>query len=246
MPRTWKLFEPCTVEEYKLALLETRRRISSVQLRMLQTQYAAPDKTVTAPQLAHAVGYSSHPPVNSQYGRLGRLIAEVVGRSPTAEWGYGNWWAVLSDGIGENSAGFQWVMHPQLVQALEELRWVEPDSVPLTEEIAEADISTFIEGAVRQVWVNTYERSQEARQACIDHYGAQCYACSFNFAEVYGSDGEGFIHVHHERPLSEIGETYRVDPITDLKPVCPNCHAMIHQRNPARSVSEVKNMLLKH
>ena len=31
--------------------------------------------------------------------------------------------------------------------------------------------------------------------------------------------GEGFIHVHHIKPVSEIGETYQVDPIDDLIPV---------------------------
>ncbi len=35
--------------------------------------------------------------------------------------------------------------------------------------------------------------------------------------------GEGFIHVHHLKPLSEVGYEYRVDPIRDLRPVCPNC-----------------------
>jgi 5-methylcytosine-specific restriction protein A len=36
---------------------------------------------------------------------------------------------------------------------------------------------------------------------------------------------------------------YEVDPINDLIPVCPNCHAMIHRRRPAYSIEEVKKML---
>ena len=30
------------------------------------------------------------------------------------------------------------------------------------------------------------------------------------------------IQVHHLVPLSAIGKKYRVDPIRDLRPVCPN------------------------
>ena len=42
--------------------------------------------------------------------------------------------------------------------------------------------------------------------------------------------GKDFIHVHHIIPLNEIKEEYTVDPIKDLVPVCPNCHAMLHRK----------------
>ena len=70
-----------------------------------------------------------------------------------------------------------------------------------------------------------------------------CSVCNFNFGQVFGKLGEGFIHVHHLRPISEIGEEYVVDPIEDLRPVCPNCHAMIHRRSPPLSIQEIKNLL---
>lgn len=44
-------------------------------------------------------------------------------------------------------------------------------------------------------------------------------------------------------PISEIGTEYEIDPIKDLRPVCPNCHAVIHLREPAFSIEEVKAML---
>jgi|ERR1700734_3962751 len=49
----------------------------------------------------------------------------------------------------------------------------------------------------------------------------------------------GFIHVHHLRQLSDIRKEYLVDPIKDLRPVCPNCHAVLHLRNPAYSIEDV-------
>jgi 5-methylcytosine-specific restriction enzyme A len=67
--------------------------------------------------------------------------------------------------------------------------------------------------------------------------------CDFDFGAVYGEAAAGFIHVHHTKPLAMIGEQYEVDPIEDLRPVCPNCHAVIHLVNPPRSIEEVIDML---
>jgi hypothetical protein len=113
----------------------------------------------------------------------------------------------------------------------------------LPEEIEEKEAESLYEGAKRQISVNAYERNPEARRKCIAHYGATCVICTLNFAEQYGEVGEGFIHVHHLRELSDIDERYKVDPIQDLKPVCPNCHAIIHRRKPAHTIDEVREFL---
>ena len=63
----------------------------------------------------------------------------------------------------------------------------------------------------------------------------------FDFASVYGPLGEGFIHVHHSVPIGTIKEEYKIDPKTDLTPVCPNCHAMIHRAEPPLGVEELRN-----
>lgn len=104
---------------------------------------------------------------------------------------------------------------------------------------------TFREGTVKQVKVNVYERSAEARTLCIKKYGINCSVCGFNFGEKYGEIGEGFIHVHHLKPLSEIKNGYTLNPLEDLRPVCPNCHAMLHQRNPALSIEELRAIIKK-
>ncbi len=102
---------------------------------------------------------------------------------------------------------------------------------------------SYHEGAVSKVLVNSYERNPEARRICIEHYGINCSVCGINFDEMYGVIGKDFIHVHHLQPLSEISETYEVDPIADLIPVCPNCHAMIHRRKPPLSIEEMRELL---
>ena len=99
---------------------------------------------------------------------------------------------------------------------------------------------TLFEGIKKTVLVNSFERNPKARKKCIEHYGAQCVVCGFNFEKVYGDIGKGFIHVHHLTKLSDIGQGYEVNPIKDLHPVCPNCHAMLHQKNPPHTIDELK------
>ena len=103
--------------------------------------------------------------------------------------------------------------------------------------------SGYPEGSVRFALVNTYERNSHARQECIRHYTARCYACGFDFQSVYGKIATGFIHVHHIVPLSEVGPGYIVDPVRDLRPVCPNCHAVLHMKDPPMSIEELRGLL---
>lgn len=105
------------------------------------------------------------------------------------------------------------------------------------------DSHDYYEGSTRSVTVNVYERNAKARASCIAHYGDECFVCGFSFKSGYGDEGEGFIHVHHLKALSEIGEEYKLDSIRDLRPVCPNCHAMIHRKNPAYAIEEMKNLI---
>lgn len=99
------------------------------------------------------------------------------------------------------------------------------------------------EGAVCRITVNAYERNNKARDKCIEQHGSACCVCGFNFGVMYGEVANGYIHVHHVTPLSEIGKEYEVDPAADLRPVCPNCHAVIHMRGKCRTIEEVKNLL---
>lgn len=105
------------------------------------------------------------------------------------------------------------------------------------------DEKKYFEGAKKRITVNAYERDQKARNKCIEYFGCRCQCCEVNFEEVYGEIGRGFIHVHHLKSLSAIGEKYEVDPIKDLIPLCPNCHAMIHRRKEPYSLEELKEKL---
>jgi 5-methylcytosine-specific restriction enzyme A len=98
----------------------------------------------------------------------------------------------------------------------------------------------YFEGATKKVSINTYERNAEARAKCLRHHGYVCVVCTFGFKSFYGEIGENYIHVHHIVPLSEIKKEYCLDPIKDLVPVCPNCHAIIHRTQPPLTIEQLK------
>jgi len=115
--------------------------------------------------------------------------------------------------------------------------------ITLAEEVQPT--AAFWEGATKRISINAYERDNHARKACIQHHGALCAACGFEFSKFYGTFGDGYIHVHHLVPLSSIGKSYVVDPIKDLRPICPNCHAMIHRQKVPLSIEELRRIILR-
>jgi 5-methylcytosine-specific restriction protein A len=107
----------------------------------------------------------------------------------------------------------------------------------------EAARELYSEGGRAAVIVNRFERDSHAREKCISHHGLRYSVCDMSFRERYGETMKHFIQVHHLVPLSEIGTKYQVDPITDLRPVCPNCHAVIHRDDPPLSIEQARALL---
>jgi 5-methylcytosine-specific restriction protein A len=87
------------------------------------------------------------------------------------------------------------------------------------------------------ITLSRYERNPFARQQCIDAHGLSCVVCGFNFEETYGDIGRDFIHIHQVQSSGEMA------PVEDLRPVCANCHAMIHRRGEALSIEEMRRIL---
>lgn len=101
------------------------------------------------------------------------------------------------------------------------------------------------EGGVKVVTQNRYERNPVNRELCLASNGYTCNICGFNFEERYGSIGHHFIHVHHIIPVSKMKEAYVIDPVSDLIPVCPNCHAMLHRADPPLQPEDLRSLLIK-
>lgn len=98
------------------------------------------------------------------------------------------------------------------------------------------------EGFQKQILVNKFERSIKLRNNCIEKFGCDCIACKFNFEKNYGQRGFEFIEVHHLVPLSIIKKEY-IATADDLRPVCSNCHSMIHRFKPFLTINEITDIV---
>ena len=67
----------------------------------------------------------------------------------------------------------------------------------------ELENQILLEGAKKEVIVNSYERNPVARQECIKYYGAKCFICNFDFEKIYVKIGKGFIYVHYYLKLTK-------------------------------------------
>lgn len=107
----------------------------------------------------------------------------------------------------------------------------------------EPELKKYFEGKALFSYRIGYERNTEARLACLAHYGYKCVACGTNMQAVYGDIAREFIHVHHLNQIANAGGIREVDPIKNLVPLCPNCHAIAHRREPPFNVEELKKLI---
>lgn len=98
----------------------------------------------------------------------------------------------------------------------------------------------LFDGPLKRSEATRWERNREARRRCIEHFGAKCQVCRFDFGKTYGSLGTGFVEVHHASPSQNRSRKRSVDPLVDLVPVCSNCHRMLHRREPPIGVRELQ------
>ena len=89
----------------------------------------------------------------------------------------------------------------------------------------------FAEGRKVSRHVNHYERNPKLRAAAILLHGTKCMACNFDFGEIYGERGKGFIEVHHINPVSTLKSETQINPKDDLIVLCSNCHRMVHRKS---------------
>jgi hypothetical protein len=115
---------------------------------------------------------------------------------------------------------------------------IETDLVSLHEE------EEFFEGKSRERFSNYYERKPKLRARAISLHGTKCMACNFDFEKKYGKHGNGFIEVHHLKPISELKDETPINPKTDMVVVCSNCHRMIHRdKNHVLSLEELEKII---
>jgi len=232
-PTPLTAIDALSVADYVTALNALTLSVSDRS--MLQTHYSAPNRIITASQLSRGVGFSVYSAANLHYGGLAGRIADALNISPKS-----NLASIVT--FHKPDGDWEWTLRPAFTEALEETAIVSAShSIPLPEEVPAN--TPLREGTTYSVTVNAFERNSTARSECLAHFGHACACCNMTFASQYGDAFSMFIHVHHLKPLSEVRGKYIVDPVNDLVPVCPNCHAVIHSRAPPFTVSDVQSML---
>ena len=223
------------------ATVEIVPQLAESQRRVLGALLYAPSHSSSAGQLRTILGLSAVIQVNAAMGQVGRKIFNSLGSHPDGlPDGEYEWWHIIATGEHIPNLGFVWSLRAEVVQALLACGMSSTGTAGPDEVSAQ---SKYVEGAVRSVVVNAYERNPVARARCIEVHGAVCAVCGFNFKSAYGEAASGYIHVHHLRPLATVNQEYEVDPVNDLRPVCPNCHAVIHLANPPYTLEQVQAML---
>ena len=76
----------------------------------------------------------------------------------------------------------------------------------------------------------------------IKRHGTQCFGCKLTMRERYGEIAEGFIHIHHTKPLATVRGSTTPD-LEDLVPLCPNCHAVVHLHDPPLTIDQLRECI---
>ena len=213
---------------------------------VLLAWYAAPDHIARTQEIADALGLTMLQ-VNNAYGRLGRRVVTALNVPLPEEALPSHVFASfkkLDDGYWYS------FMHDRVAQAIELMGWDEEARRKFAgfyeaTDDAPAPGRRYLEGRLKEARVIARARSGRARQECIDHHGLACVACGFDFEAVYGERGREFIEVHHLNPMASVDAEYEIDPKEDLRPVCSNCHRMIHREADTLSIEELREMIAR-
>jgi hypothetical protein len=121
--------------EFRAAFLALRP-YPDKHLQFLKFHYAAPDFTITATDLAKAVGYAKHNAINLQYGKLAERFCEHFGQKP--EKPETNLTILITDYslADKSNEHAQLTLRPEVVEALAGLSWFRkaPVAVAVAEE----------------------------------------------------------------------------------------------------------------
>jgi 5-methylcytosine-specific restriction protein A len=159
------------------------------------------------------------------------------------------------DGFYENRKGFPYpekrksrVEYKNLFDKIKQDVYIQKINLILSKENFEINFdeqiedNPYYEGEKIRIEINRYERNQKAKKECLEYYGRKCEVCNFDDKNSIYSN-INIIEVHHLKPLHENNEKHKVDPVKDLRPVCPNCHRALHSKKKAISIEELKEII---
>lgn len=224
-----------TVSEWKEMLINpdifTESSLNMIKYWYSQTDYMATSKEIMTKFNIELKGT----PFNGIVIGLGKRIVnylnrfEVIGTD-----GNKSYFIIPFEGWHEDydtSKNFVWKIRAELIQAIEELHLFD-DITSQADDVLESIgiIEQRPEGKVKVSYTSKYERDRRNRRMAIELHGTRCAICGFDFEQIYGERGKGFIEVHHIKPLYENQDEVIINPQEDLICVCSNCHRMFHRK----------------
>jgi hypothetical protein len=78
---------------------------------------------------------------------------------------------------------------------------------------------------------------------CVAIHGMKCVTCGFDSEAAYGGAGQGMVHLHSLRSWEQAESSPSLDPAIDLRPICANCHAVIHSTSPAYTLRDMRRLV---
>ncbi len=134
--------EQLNAQQFADALQKLTDQITDKQWEMLCAHYHAPNRSVTARQLAKEVGFQNYGGVNLQYGRLGALLGSVLGLEKRNS----SMLATFIKPEETDNSEWLWVMLPALAEALELIR-----RVGVAETSPKQEVDRFPDGQGRDL-----------------------------------------------------------------------------------------------
>jgi hypothetical protein len=116
-----------TSEQFRSALLAARQRMTDVQLKMLQAHCRCTGRATSIDKLAEKLSLPNLSGARTAYSNYAHLIADELKYTPAAVSKKPIWLYAIAygqpDATGKLDGGFEWILRPELVHALEAMKW---------------------------------------------------------------------------------------------------------------------------
>lgn len=117
-----------------------------------------------------------------------------------------------------------------------------PSSLLKKTNISTSNQNFFNEGFKKEITREVAVRDRKVIELAKIKWGTKCIACNFDFGVTYGMHGKNFIEMHHLHPIA-LG--VRQTTVDSIRPICSNCHRMLHKGERLLSIKELKQIIKK-
>jgi HNH endonuclease len=193
-------------QEYHDAITVLGSTVTPLHRRMLAAHADAPDHMLSVRQLAAAGGYKLANVTYSQYGRLGRHLAQALGVKE--DWKV--WTNFIGEGFRTETDELIWAMHPELVEALRMLEWATGyEHSSFVDDIEQLDEKneSFMSKTEREALIQARVGQGAFRIELVKYWGS----CA-----VTGVSEPSVLRASHIKPWRACDNRERLDPFNGL------------------------------